>query len=189
MLVPFRGSALLIGCRAGWAGAGGLRAPLSAMAAAAAPPGPGLPLDPGLEPVLREALAALGRPGGGEGLTAALGAVLTALAAVGGPGALGKRERALFGAFLRSLARAPGAARPEGVWQRCFLEGPPDLVLCVLLEALGSAGSVLLPGAGRWAGIRSAGGLGFPRPVSARSSDVCGCLSAGLKGARGWRCG
>uniref|UniRef100_A0A8C5UFL1 Telomere length regulation protein TEL2 homolog n=1 Tax=Malurus cyaneus samueli TaxID=2593467 RepID=A0A8C5UFL1_9PASS len=52
------------------------------------------------------------------------------------------------GAFLHSLARAPGAARPEGVWQRCFLEGPPGLVLCVLLEALDSAGSVRLPGAG-----------------------------------------
>uniref|UniRef100_A0A8C0VHE5 Telomere length regulation protein TEL2 homolog n=1 Tax=Cyanistes caeruleus TaxID=156563 RepID=A0A8C0VHE5_CYACU len=65
------------------------------------------------------------------------------------PAALGERERALFGAFLRSLARAPGAARPEGVWQRCFLEGPASLVLCVLLESLGSAGSVRIPGAGR----------------------------------------
>uniref|UniRef100_A0A8C0VL72 Telomere length regulation protein TEL2 homolog n=1 Tax=Cyanistes caeruleus TaxID=156563 RepID=A0A8C0VL72_CYACU len=63
------------------------------------------------------------------------------------PAALGERERALFGAFLRSLARAPGAARPEGVWQRCFLEGPASLVLCVLLESLGSAGSVRIPGA------------------------------------------
>ncbi|XP_066054153.1 telomere length regulation protein TEL2 homolog [Chamaea fasciata] len=115
------------------------------MAAAAAPPGPRLALDPGLEPVLREAVAALGRAGGEEGLAAALGAVRTSLAAVGGPSALGERERALFGAFLRSLARAPGAALPEGVWQRCFLEGPPGLVLCVLLEALGSAGSGLDP--------------------------------------------
>ncbi|XP_063270497.1 telomere length regulation protein TEL2 homolog isoform X2 [Prinia subflava] len=115
------------------------------MAAAAAPPGPGLVLDPGLELVLREAVAALGRAGAGEGLAAALGAVRGALAAVGGPAALGERERALFGAFLRSLVRAPSAARPEGVWQCCFLEGPPGLVFCVLLEALGSAGSGLDP--------------------------------------------
>ncbi|XP_041318215.1 telomere length regulation protein TEL2 homolog isoform X2 [Pyrgilauda ruficollis] len=113
------------------------------MASALAPPGPGLALDKGLELVLREAVAALGRPG--EGLVAALGAVRAALAAAGGPAALGERERALFGAFLRRLVRAPGAARPEGLWQRCFLEGPPGLVFCVLLEALGSAGSGLDP--------------------------------------------
>ncbi|XP_038006689.1 telomere length regulation protein TEL2 homolog isoform X2 [Motacilla alba alba] len=113
------------------------------MAAALEPPGPGLALHAGLESVLREAVTALGRAG--EGLVAALGAVRAALAAAGGPAALGERERALFGAFLRGLARAPGAARPEGLWQRCFLEGPPGLVLCVLLEALGSAGSGLDP--------------------------------------------
>uniref|UniRef100_A0A8C3V1K8 Telomere length regulation protein TEL2 homolog n=1 Tax=Catharus ustulatus TaxID=91951 RepID=A0A8C3V1K8_CATUS len=117
------------------------------MATAAAPPGPGVAVDAGLGPILREAVAALGRAG--VGLAAALGAVPAALAAAGGPAALGERERALFGAFLRSLAQAPGAARPEGVWQRCFLEGPPGLVLCVLLEALGSAGSVRLTGTGR----------------------------------------
>ncbi|XP_041264530.1 telomere length regulation protein TEL2 homolog isoform X2 [Onychostruthus taczanowskii] len=111
--------------------------------AALAPPGPGLALDKGLELVLREAVAALGRAG--EGLVAALGAVRAALAAAGGPAALGERERALFGAFLRRLVGAPGAARPEGLWQRCFLEGPPGLVFCVLLEALGSAGSGLDP--------------------------------------------
>ncbi|KAF4798501.1 Telomere length regulation protein TEL2 like protein [Turdus rufiventris] len=113
------------------------------MAAAAAPPGPGVAVDAGLGPILREAVAAVGRAG--PGLTAALGAVPAALAAAGGPAALGERERALFGAFLRSLAQAPGTARPEGVWQRCFLEGPPGLVLCVLLEALCSAGSGLDP--------------------------------------------
>ncbi|CAN8192333.1 unnamed protein product [Coccothraustes coccothraustes] len=113
------------------------------MAAALPPPGPGLALDLGLESVLREAVAALGRAG--AGLVEALGAVRAALAAAGGPAALGERERALFGAFLRRLARAPGAARPEGLWQRCFLEGPPGLVLCVLLEALGSEGSGLDP--------------------------------------------
>ncbi|XP_068062514.1 telomere length regulation protein TEL2 homolog isoform X3 [Anomalospiza imberbis] len=113
------------------------------MAAAAAPPGPGLAPDPGLESVLREAVATRGRAG--EGLAAALGAVRAALAAAGGPAALGEQERALFGAFLRGLAWAPGAARPEGLWQRCFLEGPPGMVLCVLLEALGSAGSGLDP--------------------------------------------
>uniref|UniRef100_A0A8C3XGT9 Telomere length regulation protein TEL2 homolog n=1 Tax=Cyanoderma ruficeps TaxID=181631 RepID=A0A8C3XGT9_9PASS len=111
------------------------------MAAAAAPPGLGLTL----EPVLREAVAALDRAGVGESLAAALGAVRSSLAAAGGPAALGERERALFGAFLRSLVRAPGAALPEGVWQRCFLEGPPGLVFCVLLEALGSTGSGLDP--------------------------------------------
>ncbi|XP_064582169.1 telomere length regulation protein TEL2 homolog isoform X2 [Zonotrichia leucophrys gambelii] len=113
------------------------------MAAALAPPGPGAALDLGLESLLREAVAALDRAG--EGLVAALGAVRAALAAAGGPAALGERERALFGALLRRLARAPGAARPEGLWQCCFLEGPPGLVLCVLLEALGSAGSGLDP--------------------------------------------
>ncbi|XP_064246298.1 telomere length regulation protein TEL2 homolog isoform X5 [Passer domesticus] len=113
------------------------------MAAALAPPGPGFALEPGLESVLREAVAALGRAG--EGMVAALGAVRAAVAAAGGPAALGERERALFGAFLRRLVRAPGAARPEGLWQRCFLEGPPGLVFCVLLEALGSAGSGLDP--------------------------------------------
>nr|XP_014126874.1 telomere length regulation protein TEL2 homolog isoform X2 [Zonotrichia albicollis] len=113
------------------------------MAAAPAPPGPGAALDLGLESLLREAVAALDRAG--EGLVAALGAVRAALAAAGGPAALGERERALFGALLRRLARAPGAARPEGLWQCCFLEGPPGLVLCVLLEALGSAGSGLDP--------------------------------------------
>ncbi|XP_030814406.1 telomere length regulation protein TEL2 homolog isoform X2 [Camarhynchus parvulus] len=113
------------------------------MAAALAPLGPGLALDLGLESVLREAVAALDRAG--EGLVAALGAVRAALAAAGGPAALGDRERALFGALLRRLARAPGAARPEGLWQCCFLEGPPGLVLCVLLEALGSASSGLDP--------------------------------------------
>ncbi|XP_018780258.3 telomere length regulation protein TEL2 homolog isoform X2 [Serinus canaria] len=111
---------------------------------AALPPlGPGLALDPGLESVLREALAALGRAG--DGLVVSLGAVRAALAAAGGPATLGERERALFGAFLRRLVWAPGAARPEGLWQRCFLEAPPGLVLCVLLEALGSAGSGLDP--------------------------------------------
>ncbi|XP_014126874.2 telomere length regulation protein TEL2 homolog isoform X2 [Zonotrichia albicollis] len=113
------------------------------MAAAPAPPRPGAALDLGLESLLREAVAALDRAG--EGLVAALGAVRAALAAAGGPAALGERERALFGALLRRLARAPGAARPEGLWQCCFLEGPPGLVLCVLLEALGSAGSGLDP--------------------------------------------
>uniref|UniRef100_A0A663F202 Telomere length regulation protein TEL2 homolog n=1 Tax=Aquila chrysaetos chrysaetos TaxID=223781 RepID=A0A663F202_AQUCH len=95
-----------------------------------------------LERALREAAAALER--GGDGAAAALGAVRAALAAAGGPAAFGERERALFGAFLRSLARAPRAARPEGVWQGCFLEGPPGLALCVLLEALASPGSVRL---------------------------------------------
>ncbi|KAL9835423.1 LOW QUALITY PROTEIN: telomere length regulation protein TEL2 homolog [Geothlypis trichas] len=113
------------------------------MAAALVPPGPGLALDLGLESVLREAVAALDRAG--EGLVAALGGVRAALSAAGGPASLGERERALFGALLRRLARAPGAARPEGLWQCCFLEGPPGLVLCVLLEALGSAGSGLDP--------------------------------------------
>ncbi|XP_071300714.1 telomere length regulation protein TEL2 homolog isoform X2 [Agelaius tricolor] len=113
------------------------------MAAALAPPGPRLALDLGLESVLREAVAAVDRAG--EGLVAALGAVRAALAAAGGPATLGERERALFGALLRRLAWAPGAARPEGLWQCCFLEGPPGLVLCVLLEALGSAGSGLDP--------------------------------------------
>ncbi|XP_062359437.1 telomere length regulation protein TEL2 homolog [Cinclus cinclus] len=113
------------------------------MAVAVVQPRPGLALDPGLGPILREAVRALGRAGAAEELAAALDAVPAALAAAGGPAALGERERALFDAFLRSLARAPGAARPEGVWQRCFLEGPPSLVLCVLLEALGSAGSGL----------------------------------------------
>ncbi|XP_054372584.1 telomere length regulation protein TEL2 homolog isoform X2 [Molothrus ater] len=113
------------------------------MAAALPPPGPPLALDLGLESVLREAVAAVDRAG--EGLAAALGAVRAALAAAGGPATLGERERALFGALLRRLARAPGAARPEGLWQCCFLEGPPGLVLCVLLEALGSAGSGLDP--------------------------------------------
>uniref|UniRef100_A0A8C5I900 Telomere length regulation protein TEL2 homolog n=1 Tax=Junco hyemalis TaxID=40217 RepID=A0A8C5I900_JUNHY len=113
------------------------------MAAAPAPPGPGAALDLGLESLLREAVAAVDRAG--EELVAALGAVRAALAAAGGPTALGERERALFGALLRRLARAPGAARPEGLWQCCFLEGPPGLVLCVLLEALGSAGSGLDP--------------------------------------------
>ncbi|XP_074961952.1 telomere length regulation protein TEL2 homolog isoform X1 [Phalacrocorax aristotelis] len=89
-----------------------------------------------LERALREAAAALER--GGEG--AAAGAVQAALCVAGGPAALGERERALYGAFLRSLARAPRAARPEGVWRSCFLEGPPGLVLCVLLEALASPG-------------------------------------------------
>ncbi|KAM7091575.1 telomere length regulation protein TEL2 homolog isoform 1-T2 [Ciconia maguari] len=92
-----------------------------------------------LERALREAAAALGRDGEGAA-AAALGAVPAALAAAGGPAALGEQERALFGAFLRSLARAPRAARPEGVWQSCFLEGPPGLALCVLLEALASPG-------------------------------------------------
>uniref|UniRef100_A0A8D0EX87 Telomere maintenance 2 n=1 Tax=Strix occidentalis caurina TaxID=311401 RepID=A0A8D0EX87_STROC len=95
-----------------------------------------------LEGALREAAAALER--GGEAAAAALGAVRAALAAAGGPAALGERERALFGAFLRSLAQAPRAARPEGVWQSCFLEGPPGLALCVLLEALASPRSVRL---------------------------------------------
>lgn len=123
-----------------------------------------------LERALREAVAALER--GGDGAAAALGAVRTALAAAGGPATLG--ERALFGAFLRSLARAPRAARPEGVWQGCFLEGPPGLALCVLLEALVSPGSVrfrlggrlprarlgLLGPESRWeAGVRRRGGL------------------------------
>lgn len=125
-----------------------------------------------LERALREAVAALER--GGDGAAAALGAVRTALAAAGGPATLGERERALFGAFLRSLARAPRAARPEGVWQGCFLEGPPGLALCVLLEALVSPGSVrfrlggrlprarlgLLGPESRWeAGVRRRGGL------------------------------
>ncbi|KAM9599345.1 telomere length regulation protein TEL2 homolog isoform 1-T2 [Morphnus guianensis] len=96
-----------------------------------------------LERALREAAAALER--GGDGAAAALGAVRAALAAAGGPAALGERERALFGAFLRSLARAPRAARPEGVWQGCFLEGPPGLALCVLLEALASPGPSVHP--------------------------------------------
>ncbi|XP_051636434.1 telomere length regulation protein TEL2 homolog isoform X2 [Manacus candei] len=107
------------------------------------------PAGPELERVLREAAAALGRAGAaegtGQGPAAALGAVLSALSAAGGPAALGERERAQFGAFLRSLARAPGAARPDGEWQRCFLEGPPGLALCILLEALGSAGPGLAP--------------------------------------------
>lgn len=141
----------LIGCRAARGRAGPPRSSLSAMAASPEPgPAPG----PGLEPVLREAVAALGRAG--EGLAAALGAVLTSVAAAGGPAALRERERALLGVLLRGLARAPGAALPEGLRQRCFLEGPPGLVLCLLLEALGSAGSVPLPGAGGgprgWAG-------------------------------------
>ncbi|XP_054698569.1 telomere length regulation protein TEL2 homolog isoform X3 [Grus americana] len=96
-----------------------------------------------LERGLREAAAALER--GGEGAAAALGAVRAALVAAGGPAALGERERALFGAFLRSLARAPRAARPEGGWQSCFLEGPPGLALCVLLEALASPGPSFHP--------------------------------------------
>ncbi|XP_075623384.1 telomere length regulation protein TEL2 homolog isoform X2 [Balearica regulorum gibbericeps] len=95
-----------------------------------------------LERGLREAAAALER--GGEEAAAALGAVRATLAA-GGPAALGERERALFGAFLRSLARAPRAARPEGGWQSCFLEGPPGLALCVLLEALASPGPSFHP--------------------------------------------
>ncbi|KAM9555212.1 telomere length regulation protein TEL2 homolog isoform 2-T2 [Guaruba guarouba] len=88
----------------------------------------------GLERALRE--AALGPERAGEEAAAALGAVRAALAAAGGAAALGKRERALFGAFLRSLAGAPRAARPEGVWQRCFLEGPPVPAFCVLMETL-----------------------------------------------------
>lgn len=128
--------------RAGGSGRSRL-APLSAMAAA-------------LERALREAAAALGR--GGAGAAAAPGAVRAALAAAGGPAALGERERALFGAFLRSLARAPRAARPEGVWQSCFLEGPPGLALGVLLEALASAGSVRLGGRAG-AGATRRGGL------------------------------
>uniref|UniRef100_A0A8B9MP83 Telomere length regulation protein TEL2 homolog n=1 Tax=Accipiter nisus TaxID=211598 RepID=A0A8B9MP83_9AVES len=96
-----------------------------------------------LERALREAVAALER--GGDGAAAALGAVRAALAAPGGPATLGERERALFGAFLRSLARAPLASRPEGVWQGCFLEGPPGLALCVLLEALASPGPSVHP--------------------------------------------
>lgn len=103
----------------------------------------------GLERALREAAAGLER--GGEAAAAALGAVRAALAAAGGPAALGERERALFGAFLRSLARA----RPGGGWQSCFLEGPPGLALCVLLEALHPAGSVR-GGAG---GYNSPGGV------------------------------
>ncbi|XP_065500553.1 telomere length regulation protein TEL2 homolog isoform X2 [Caloenas nicobarica] len=95
----------------------------------------------GLEPALREAAAALER----GAAAAALGALRAALAAAGGSAALGERERALFGALLRSLARAPRAARPEGVWQRCFLEGPPGLGLCVLLEALASPGPSFHP--------------------------------------------
>uniref|UniRef100_A0A8B9GDA1 Telomere length regulation protein TEL2 homolog n=1 Tax=Amazona collaria TaxID=241587 RepID=A0A8B9GDA1_9PSIT len=89
----------------------------------------------GLERALRE--AALGLERAGEEAAAALGAVRAALAAAGGAAALGKRERELFDAFLRSLAGAPRAARPEGVWQRCFLEGPPVPAFCVLLETLG----------------------------------------------------
>lgn len=164
LVPPFRGLAPLIGGSSGRVEVGPLCALLSAMAAAAAPPGPGVAVDAGLGPILREAVAALGRAG--VGLAAALGAVPAALAAAGGPAALGERERALFGAFLRSLAQAPGAARPEGVWQRCFLEGPPGLVLCVLLEALGSAGSVRLTGTGRRAGV--------PQGWSRRAA---GCLS------------
>ncbi|KAM6114129.1 telomere length regulation protein TEL2 homolog [Pterocles gutturalis] len=98
-----------------------------------------------LQRALGEAVAALGRDGAAEGAAAALEAVPGALAAAGGPAALGERERALFGAFLRSLARAPRAARPGGGWQRCFLEGPPALVLCVLLDALGAPGASLHP--------------------------------------------
>uniref|UniRef100_A0A672TNW3 Telomere length regulation protein TEL2 homolog n=1 Tax=Strigops habroptila TaxID=2489341 RepID=A0A672TNW3_STRHB len=90
---------------------------------------------PELERALREAAA--GPERAGEAAAVALGAVRAALAAAGGAAALSERERALFGAFLRSLARAPRAARPEGVWQRCFLEGLPAPALCVLLEALG----------------------------------------------------
>ncbi|OPJ87587.1 telomere length regulation TEL2-like protein isoform B [Patagioenas fasciata monilis] len=97
----------------------------------------------GLEPALREAVAALER--GAAGAAAALSALRTALAAAGGSAALGERERTLFGALLRSLARAPRAARPEGEWQRCFLEGPPGLGLCVLLEALASPGPSFHP--------------------------------------------
>ncbi|XP_065706615.2 telomere length regulation protein TEL2 homolog isoform X1 [Patagioenas fasciata] len=97
----------------------------------------------GLEPALREAVAALER--GAAGAAAALSALRTALAAAGGSVALGERERTLFGALLRSLARAPRAARPEGEWQRCFLEGPPGLGLCVLLEALASPGPSFHP--------------------------------------------
>uniref|UniRef100_A0A8C8A8S0 Telomere length regulation protein TEL2 homolog n=1 Tax=Otus sunia TaxID=257818 RepID=A0A8C8A8S0_9STRI len=41
-------------------------------------------------------------------------------------------------------AQAPRAARPEGVWQSCFLEAPPGLALCALLEALASPRSVRL---------------------------------------------
>ncbi|KAJ7427731.1 hypothetical protein WISP_04264 [Willisornis vidua] len=110
--------------------------------------GPGVGLC--VERSLREAAAALGRAGNGTGTgngngtgedpAAALGAVLAAVAAAGGPTALGERERAQFGAFLRGLARAPSAARPERLWQRCFLEGPPGIALRVLLEALGAAG-------------------------------------------------
>lgn len=141
-------------------------------------------MEPGLEPVLREAMAALGRAGAEEGPAAALGAVLGALAAAGGSAALGERERALLGAFLRCLARAPGAARPQGVWQRCFLEGPPGLGLCILLEALGSAGSVRLPGAGgrgqqgclgvpfSWAGVRRG------REMWVSAGNACAALSA-----------
>lgn len=133
------------------------------------PPGPGLALDLGLESVLREAVAALDRAG--EGLVAALGGVRAALSAAGGPASLGERERALFGALLRRLARAPGAARPEGLWQCCFLEGPPGLVLCVLLEALGSAGSVRSPGR---AGGRGCLGGAFQLGSCARGDgDVC----------------
>lgn len=178
MLVPrFRGLAPLIGGSSGQVEVGPLCAPLSAMAAAAAPPGPGVAVDAGLGPILREAVAAVGRARAGAGLTAALGAVPAALAAAGGPAALGERERALFGAFLRSLAQAPGAARPEGVWQRCFLEGPPGLVLCVLLEALCSAGSVRLTGTGRRAGV--------PQGWSWRAA---GCLSWAevLRGTEVW---
>ncbi|XP_009898844.2 telomere length regulation protein TEL2 homolog [Dryobates pubescens] len=90
-----------------------------------------------LECALREAVAAL-EPGG-ESVVAALGAVRAALAA-GDTATLGGQERALFGAFLRRLVRAPREARPEGVWQSCFLEGPPGLALCVLLETLSSPG-------------------------------------------------
>ncbi|XP_055661334.1 telomere length regulation protein TEL2 homolog isoform X1 [Falco peregrinus] len=92
-----------------------------------------------LERALRTAAAELCQAG--EGAAAAvLGAVRAALAEAGGPAALGERERALYGAFLRGLARAPPAARPEGLWQSCFLEGPPGLALGALLEALASPG-------------------------------------------------
>uniref|UniRef100_A0A8C4UU68 Telomere length regulation protein TEL2 homolog n=1 Tax=Falco tinnunculus TaxID=100819 RepID=A0A8C4UU68_FALTI len=91
-----------------------------------------------LERALRAAAAELCQAA--EGAAAALGAVRAALAEAGGPAALGERERALYGAFLRGLARAPPAARPEGLWQSCFLEGPPGLALGALLEALASPG-------------------------------------------------
>ncbi|KAM9222614.1 uncharacterized protein RG961_008402 [Leptosomus discolor] len=95
-----------------------------------------------LERALREAAAALERGGEGAAAAAALGAVRAAAAR--SPAALGERERALLGAVLRSLARAPRAAWPEGVRRSCFLQGPPGLALCVLLEALASSGSVRL---------------------------------------------